>query len=363
MEERYDVPVVLLFGGVGEERHISELGACGFIEKAKACGAMPLPLGITDGGDWYIYVGDSAKISSGEWSSDKDNLTRAYPQRKDAEGGFLPDFGFIRGGCVFPLLHGVGGEDGSVQGALMTAGINFVGCSHSTGALAYDKAYTKIIAESVGVPTVPWVLFISDGNRTDSDGTDRTAYTQSLALELAEGSFGFPMFIKPARSGSSFGASCAKTKAEFYESLERALKVDGRVLIEKAISDKTELECAYFSSSNREVISSPASIYVGRGFYDFDTKYKRGPESAALGAIDAQTEARVRAFTAKIAGVLGVRHISRFDYFLLEDGTLYFNEVNTFPGFTEKSLYLSMLEREGVDFRTFLSELSSSYRL
>ena len=250
-----------------------------------------------------------------------------------------------------------------MQGALLTAGIKFAGCSHATGAVAYDKAYTKIIAESLGIPTVPWVLFISDGKRCDTDGACRTVYTPKRALELAAKSFGFPMFIKPARAGSSLGASLVTCEEKFFSAVEIALDYSSKVLVEKALTEKIELECAYFSSDSREIISSPASISAGSAFYDFDTKYKTGAESVTLACGSARTAELVKKYTARLAGAIGVEGISRFDYFLLPDGSVYFNEINTFPGFTERSLYLPMLEGEGVDFETVLGGLIGSQNL
>ena len=347
MKERNNMPIALLFGGWGAERRISERGACRFIGLCERCGVSLLPIGITAHGDWYIYLGEHSRIGSGEWVSDKDHLVSAYPHRSSGEGGFLTELGFIRVQSVIPLLHGDGGEDGVIQGALDAAGIRFFGCSSATGAIAYDKAYTKIIAESVGIPCVPWVLFIDDEKRA-CDSYGNTVFTAKDAISLATSHTGYPLFVKPSRGGSSIGASIARNENELTAAIARAREIDSRILIEQAITEKCELECAYLSLGGKEIISRPAKISVSGGFYDYKAKYELPGIDVELDITDEALISLVRKYTARLCGVLSVKNISRIDYFLTCDGRILFNEINTFPGFTERSLYLSLIEREGV---------------
>lgn len=343
---------VLLFGGIGSERRVSELGAANLIKKAKSAGAELLTVGIAPTGEWYICPADDEKIAVGEWLSDPSKLVPTFVCRFGGVGGLVTDKGVIPVEKVIPLLHGDGGEDGSIQGALDTAGIKYFGCDASASAIAYDKAYTKILAESLGIPTVPWILYINAPSRAKYE-CGRIAYTEEGAAELASTFLGERLFVKPSRSGSSVGASVAENRRELISAIRRALQYSDRVIIEKLIASKTELECAYFGCG-KEIITPPAAIDVGGGFYDYGTKY--GSKSIRTQTVFSAYDIgeRVRSYTGALAGLLSVRDISRFDYFLTDRGEIYFNEVNTFPGFTERSMYLDMLAAAGIGICDFL---------
>ena len=347
-------PLALIFGGTGSERRVSELGAAALIEEAQSVGFDFLPIGITADGDWFLYSGDVGKIRDGSWSESREFLAEAYPVRLRGESGFITAAGIVRVLGAFPLMHGVGGEDGVIQGALSAAGIAFLGCDTWSGAVSFDKACAKLIAESIGIRCVPWILYI-DGYGA-SDGA--VAADLPSALCMVEQKLGFPVFVKPSRQGSSIGASLATCASELEASIEKALREDSRVIIEQALLDKAELECAYFASSVGDVFARPYQITVAGGFYDFDIKYS-GCGGARLepAFLSDGMSVVVREYSERLRRALGIRDISRFDYFLLPSGELYFNEVNTMPGFTEASLYLRMLKDAGVGTEAFLSRL------
>ena len=349
----------ILFGGRGEERHISELSAAALIKKAECAGREPLKIGITPGGDWFIYLGDSEGVKDGSWISRPDSLISTYPVRLAGVSGFLADGCITEVEYVLPMLHGRFGEDGVLQGALETASIPYVGCDVTSGALSFDKAYTKLVAESVGVPCVPWVLLVNGGSHDTVRG--RTAFSLEDATELAEKLISYPVFVKPAAEGSSIGASRADDRDGLVRSLREALAYGPRVLIEKALTDKREIECAYFDGAGGEIFAHPWQIRADGGFYDFERKYKSGAhlERADISPSDLGL---VREYSSLLKTALGIRDISRFDYFLTPDGSLYFNEVNTMPGFTDSSLYPVMLSDEGVGTADLLSRLSEIAR-
>ena len=338
---------VLLFGGRGYEREISLLGAERFLSEAEKINFDFLPVFISKNGDFFIFSGKARDIPALRGRMDKSLLTPTTPARIHGVGGFLSDGALIPARLVFPLLHGDFGEDGVIQGMLAALGMKFFGADNFTGAVATDKVYSKLIARSVGVPTLPELVF------------ERGCDALSVERGISE-SFGFPAFVKPARLGSSIGASFVPTKRELSRGLKKAFSVADRVLIEPGVSEKRELEVAYFCVGKRRIITLPAEISIEGGFYDFDLKYKSGDGVSliARAVIENETAVRVRSYTERLVGALSVRHAARFDYFLLPDGEIYFNEVNTMPGMTATSLYSEMLSGEGLEPSDFIRSLS-----
>jgi D-alanine-D-alanine ligase len=336
----------VIFGGRGYEHSISCISGANFISVAKKCGYAILPIGITPAGDFCIYLGECSKIKDGSWVLDTERHVPTYPARMPSGSGFFADGELISVECAVPVLHGDFGEDGTVQGALETAGIAFAGCDTVAGAVAADKAYSKAVATVLGIPTLPWITF-SEGN-----------FDKERAVALAEEKIGYPMFVKPCRLGSSIGASAAYCREQLLVSIESALSCENRIMIERALLRKAELECAYFETGGKKTITPPAMINIKDGFYDYNTKYSSNTASIAVRAdVSEDVKQRLLDYTEKLAGELSVRQIARFDYFLDGDGEIFFNEVNTFPGMTPSSLYLAMLGECGVSAEEVIGSL------
>ena len=331
---------VLLFGGMGYERDVSVSGAQRFLKEARRAGIDFLPVFISPDGDFYVFDGQIEDLN-GDFSK---HLTRSHPIKIGNKSGFIKNGELIRVSLVFPLLHGDFGEDGVIQGLLTSFGMSFVGADNFCGAVSADKIYSKIIAEAHGVPVLRHIA-VSKW-RCDIEKT---------AAEIENG-FGFPVFVKPARLGSSVGASPAMDGRELRRSLDGAFGVSERVMIEPFIREKRELECAYYNVNGRKLITPPAEVSFASDFYDYDTKYKNTRDVNLITRADVGSDVcdRIIAYTDALADALSVRHIARFDYFLLPGGELYFNEVNTMPGMTGSSLYPSMLECAGMSFSAFL---------
>ena len=332
--------VVLLFGGMGYERDVSVSGARRFLNEARGAEIDFMPVFISPDGDFYVFEGQ-IKDLEGDFSK---HLIRVHPMKIGNKSGFLKDGELIPVGLVFPLLHGDFGEDGVIQGLLASFGMRFVGADSFGGAVSSDKIYSKIIAEAVGVPVLRHIAVLK--GRYDIEKT---------VLDV-ENSFGFPVFVKPARLGSSIGASFALNRAELERSLDGAFAVAERVMIEPFIHDKRELECAYYNVSGKKVITPPAEVSFVSEFYDYNTKYNDTCGVSLITRADIKGDVceRIISYTDILSDALSVRHLARFDYFLLPDGALYFNEVNTMPGMTELSLYPTMLEGVGISFSKFL---------
>lgn len=311
--------VALIFGGRGYEKEVSAKGA-----------AHILPLI-----DENTYHCLSVFIDGcGRWLIDGKECYPSLP------GGFTVDGEFIPVDCALPLLHGDFGEDGIVQGALECAGISYIGCDVQSGALCSDKAYTKAVAQALGIPTLPFRLIL----KKDKD-----------ALRIAE-EIGYPLFVKPCRLGSSVGASAAGDRSELTEALTKAFSVADRVMVEPALYPKRELECGYFCAKGKELFTKPGEILC-EGFYDYDRKYMSNVSPVcAVADIDEDISSKIRDYSARLARFIGVRDLCRIDYFL-SGGELYFNEINTLPGLTESSLYLGLTEAAGISKKELVSLL------
>jgi D-alanine-D-alanine ligase len=248
--------------------------------------------------------------------------------------------------AAFPILHGDFGEDGRIQGLLECIGMPFVGCKTVTGAVAADKGFTKAVAESIGIPTVPWTAVngVPDGER----------------IKEIEDTLSYPIFVKPARLGSSVGAGIAHDRAELCSLLSAAGELgDGRVIAERCLRSPRELECAMLDTARGRIFTFPAEVRTEGEFYSFEEKYSSTSSAklALRAEITEKTAECIKDYAKALADALGLEGISRIDFFLDGDD-IYFNEVNTMPGLTESSLYPGLMEakEESADFVNLLLE-------
>ena len=312
--------IALLYGGAPGEHEVSVMGYEYLSELLKNTEYEILPVYIGKDGTW------SLRTESG--------LIRVYPVGKRG-GGLDTGCDFIKIDAAIPLLHGKGGEDGKVQGALECAGIPYVGADACTSALCIDKAYTKAVALSLGIPTLKGV-------------SPRRYESTEEALKTTKRKLGFPIFIKPRRLGSSVGAYPVYDEDEFLLRYPVASELgDGLVLIEELLSEKRELECAFIELDGKKTITPPGEILLN-GFYGYDEKYGGKTHTQARADIDEKTANTINGYVKALADAICLRHLARIDFFL-SGGKVYFNEINTFPGFTSESLYPKMLERYGVN--------------
>lgn len=308
--------IALIYGGRGHEHSVSVSGARNI-------------LSLIDGERYGVHTVFIEKSGTMRLCApDSEGGAAVFPILSDGRGALLTESGevlFVD--CAFPLLHGDFGEDGTVQGLLSSCGISFVGSDTRASAICLDKAVTKAVAETLGIPTVPWRLI--------TDGED--------AAEL-----NLPLFIKPDCLGSSVGASPARNREELSFALDGAsLLGKGRVLAERLINPIRELECAYFRAQGEEIVTYPGEILCD-GFYSYERKYSAGAAEASIRAeIPTKLAELMREYARKLCRFIGVRHLARVDFFLSGE-ELYLNEINTMPGMTDKSLYLRLLARAGI---------------
>lgn len=320
-----NITVAILYGGASREHDVSVMGYEYVKELLTDTGYTLLP----------IYID-----RSGEWTVKKDGKEFLAHPMPNSRGFLYTEYGFIKIDAAIPLLHGDGGEDGSVQGALECCGIKYVGARVAESAVCLDKFYTKCVATSLGIPTVDHAVF---SGQTDKD----------VALGICKAKLGFPVFIKPRRLGSSVGAFPAYGEEDFLDKFPRSMELgDNLVIVERLIENKRELECAFAEIDGQITVTPPAEVLIN-GFYGYSEKYGGTTPTDAEASIDEKTKATVIDYSKRLADALGLRHLGRIDFFLAEDG-IFFNEVNTFPGFTGESLYPKMLTRHGISPRRAL---------
>lgn len=312
--------IALLYGGASSEHDVSVMGYEYMKELLKGSDYELLPVYVDKSGEWFIRL-KGADIP-------------AFPTRKMG-GSLYTGYGFIKIDAAIPLLHGEGGEDGSVQGALEVASIPYVGADVCTSAVCLDKAYTKAIADALGIPTLPGISFHVP---TDTE----------KALAMCRKRIDFPMFIKPRRLGSSVGAYPAKDEDGFRRVFPLSMR-DGAnlVTVEKMLTCKRELECAFYEAKGERIITPPGEILID-GFYGYGEKYSGKTDTQTIADVCESVKQRIREDCEKLADALVLRHLARIDFFLTDEG-VFFNEINTFPGFTCESLYPKMLKAHGID--------------
>ena len=310
------------------------------------------PVGITKEGDWILYGGkDYSKLVTGEWRSCPENRRATI---SPVRGQGLLSF---EGDCVvreridvvFPVLHGENGEDGAMQGLLQMAGIPYVGPHIAASAVAMDKSLTKLVADQAGVPQAAWQLVRAGELENHMENT----------LDLLENRFRYPMFVKPAGTGSSVGVSKVGDRDALRSGLRYAGKYDKKILVEEFINGK-EIEVAVMGNDN-PMVSVCGEIDSGAEFYDYDAKYLTETSKAYIPArIPAEVEEVVRETAVKVYNAVGCQGLSRVDFFVTHDeNRVVFNEINTLPGFTSISMYPKLFEASGMDgcsvFRQLLS--------
>ena len=317
--------VALISGGMGCEHDVSVQSAknlSGLIDRSRY---EVLDVFIDRDGAWYIREGG--------------RLTPTFPTRLGDAHGFIYGTRIIGTSVAIPCLHGELGEDGNVQGALTLAGISYVGEDVYASAAAQDKIYTKLCAESLGIPTAPFVFF--DGEAAHE------------ARAETEARLGYPVIIKPARLGSSHGIKIARCAEEFGTAYAEASAYSGRLLVEALIDLDHELECAYLLGR----YAPYGRVLSGGGFYGYEEKYGGGTPTEISRGKAPETERRASEYAKALVHALGIRTLSRIDFLVTSDGKLYFNEINAFPGMTDTSLFPRLTEEMSLKRGEFIDLL------
>ena len=342
--------VCVLFGGVSPEHEVSLRSAeyvLNTIDKEKY---NVFPVGITKEGDWMLFAGtDYSMLPAGTWQNHEGNRRAAIsPVRGQGLLSFENDCAMReRIDVVFPVMHGENGEDGSIQGLLQIAGIPYVGPHVASSAVCMDKTMTKLVVDLIGVRQAAWQLVTKNGFARDAKGT----------MDAVEERFDYPVFVKPAGTGSSVGVSKAKNRAELEEAIFAALKYDAKVLVEEFICGR-EVEVAVLGNET-PVASIPGEIDSGADFYDYDAKYVTDTSTAYIPArIPEAVQEQIRKEAVKVYKAIGCHGLSRVDFFATyAENRIVFNEINTLPGFTSISMYPKMFGASGIPFTQLIDKL------
>ncbi|BCW59258.1 D-alanine--D-alanine ligase family protein [Arthrobacter sp. StoSoilB20] len=352
--------VAVLFGGRSSEHAVScvtAAGVMGAIDKNKY---DVIPIGIAKSGQWVLAPADTS-----EWSLSAAALPEVPASEKTVtlaevggehqlvvtEPNAIPqELGSVD--VVFPLLHGPWGEDGTIQGLLELSDTRYVGAGVLASAVGMDKHFMKVVFESAGLSVGPYIAV-----------TDRDWLTDAEAVRKRVDKLGFPVFVKPARAGSSMGISKVDSLEGLDAAIEEARRHDLKLVIEAGIVGR-EIECAVLQGRGTDAprTSMPGEIAVAAGehqFYDFAAKYVEDGAAALSCPADMPEEAisRVRELAALAFDAVGAEGLSRVDFFYTPAGELIINEINTMPGFTPKSMYPQMWAASGLAYGDLIDEL------
>ena len=341
--------VCVLFGGVSPEHEVSLRSAESVLNHLDPEKYNLYAVGITKEGNWILFGGsDYGELPKGSWRHHPANRTAAIsPIRGQGLLSFEGD-NVVREriDVVFPVLHGENGEDGSVQGLLQLAGIPYVGCHVAASAACMDKCLTKLIAGMTGVRQADWELVTREQLRTRPEA----------ALDRVEGRFRYPVFVKPAGTGSSVGITKAHNRKELLSALILALKFDRKVLVEEFIPGR-EIEIAVLGNHD-PIASICGEIISGAELYDYDAKYITDTSRAVIPAdLTPEESDQARAAAITVYKAMGCRGLSRVDFFLTYEGQVVFNEINTLPGFTSISMYPKLFVAGGMTIPALIERL------
>lgn len=326
----------LLYGGRSTEHEVSMRSAESILAVLDKNKYDVVLIHITKDGEWRLAPGSDEIADLNDDESARKLRVQPSGQLEGLEGRKLD--------VIIPVLHGTFGEDGTVQGLLELAEIPYVGCNVRSSAVCMDKDMTKRLLKLEGIDVADSVLF----KHHEKDDVDYAGVEEKLGL---------PMFVKPVNQGSSVGVSKVTDEESFHEALALAFKYDTKVMVESALTGR-EIEVSVLGNSDL-FVSVPGEIIPDDGFYSYDSKYtdENGAALEIPAKLDKADKQNLQKVALKTFETLDCEGMARVDMFLLEDGRIFVNEVNTFPGFTSISMYPKLLEASGVEYSELVDRL------
>jgi D-alanine-D-alanine ligase len=330
------VRVAIICGGKSSEHEISCISANGILNAIDRSKFEPVLIGITKSGKWLLLPDDTTFIT----------LNGALPTVP--ESGIevsITSQGLFSGGknlaidVAFPILHGTYGEDGTIQGLFEMIGLRYVGSGVLASAVSMDKSYAKPIFAAAGLKV--------------ASGTVVTSTNFELPSNL-----NYPLFVKPARSGSSRGTTKVKQSSDLKAAVEAALAFDSKVIIEQAVDGK-EIECAVLQSQGKTIVSPVGEIVISSKyeFYDFQAKYLDNSMQLVFPDLPAGVEEKIQSAALIAFNAAGCEGLARVDFFYSTSGDVVINEINTMPGFTPLSVYPKLIEKSGINYQGLITTL------
>jgi len=329
--------VAIICGGKSSEHEISCVSANGILNAIDRNKFEPILIGITKSGKWLLLPSDSNfSIVNGALPCIPESGIEVS----------ITSLGLVAGGkqlaidVVFPVLHGPYGEDGTIQGLFEMIGIKYVGSGVLASAVSMDKSYAKPIFAAAGLNVAAGIVVTSKNFDLPSNLT-------------------FPLFVKPARSGSSRGTAKVKQKSDLASAVEHAFSFDTKVIIEQAVVGK-EIECAVLQSDGQITASELGQISISSKFefYDFQAKYLDNSMELIVPAdLPAGVQSKIQQAAITAFNAAGCEGLARVDFFYSTQGEIIINEINTMPGFTPTSVYPKLIEKNGINYQELITKL------
>ena len=339
--------VAVVCGGVSSEHEISCVSAGSIMQAIDKTLFNPILIGITKSGRWKLLPADTKFEITGTGANAKlphiseevNNENEIFWSRKGA---------FVNGknleiDVAFPILHGPFGEDGTIQGLFEMWSIPYVGSKVLASAICMDKSFAKAIFAAAGLKTVPGTV------------------TTNTEVEIPS-SITYPLFVKPARGGSSRGTIKVKSAAELKSAISNASQFDQKVLVEQAIK-ATEIECAILESGGKYWVSNPGQIKLAQKyeFYDFEAKYLDNSIQLVVPAqLDGAVLEQIKDLALRAFKAANCSGLARVDFFYSDKGEIFINEINTMPGFTPTSVYPKLMQQIGISYSELITKLLSA---
>jgi len=353
--------VAVIFGGRSSEHAVSCSTAASVLAAIDKDKYDVVPVGISVDGKWVLESADAGRLALTAQHSPSVNDTATAvalstdPARRQIvavePGEAPPTLGQVD--VVFPLLHGPWGEDGTIQGLFEMAGVRYVGSGVLASAVGMDKQYMKVVLAAAGLPVTSYVVIKPIEWKTDP----------AASREAVE-ALGYPVFVKPARAGSSMGITKVHGRDELDAAVEHAHTFDPKVLVEAAAERSREVECGVLQRLDGAVEASVVAEIAGYGeheFYDFAAKYlgEAGVTLEVPANLRPEVAERIQSLAVAAFKALDCEGLARVDFFLAADGTVTINEINTMPGFTPTSMFPRMWAESGVDYPELVDRLLS----
>lgn len=341
--------LAVIFGGMSTEHDVSIVSGTSIIKNLKQDKYDIYPIYIDEEGKWYKYTKKIEEIGTIEVG---DKL--AEIEKLDDPMNYLKQMD-----CIFPVLHGLYGEDGTIQGLFELLKVPYVGCKVLASSVCMDKVYAKVIFEKAGLNQAKYVYVRKDKEkfRYIEENFEESICTLEEVSKKTEEKLEYPMFVKPSNSGSSVGIRKVKNKQELEEAIVYAGKYDNKILVEQGIIGR-EIECAVLG--NEDVVAScVGEVLSAEEFYSFDSKYKNSESRTVIPAnIEENISEEIRKQAIKAFKAVSGSGLSRVDFFV-EKGTnkIIINEINTLPGFTAISMYPKLFEAVGIKYSDLLDKI------
>ena len=341
--------LAVIFGGTSTEHNVSVVSGTSVIKNLDKSKYEILPIYIDKDGIWYEYTKDIEEIDVLQIDDEIKELKRIDNVLEVLK----------KQDVIFPVLHGLNGEDGTIQGLFEMVKKPYVGCKVLASSACMDKVYTKVILEKAGINQAKseYIRKFRDKYIYIDKSFNEKICDLDEACKILETKLNYPMFIKPSNSGSSVGISKAKNYEEMKKAIEYASKFDKKILVEEEIKGH-EVECAVLG--NEEVIASfVGEIKAADEFYSFDAKYKNQESKTFIPAdIPDSIQEEIRKQAIKAFKAVDGKGLSRVDFFVEKDtNKIYLNEINTMPGFTKISMYPKLFEHYGINYSKLLDKL------